>query len=222
MTTQERLPKIKRSFVRDEAYKRLRDWIIEGTLSPGVVIRDLDLAEQMGVSRTPIREALLKLEDEGFVITKPNRSTMVSEINLAEAKSLYSIVWTLEKLALEQGINHIKDKQINEMIVINENLKRAIMDRNPLKSNAYDTDFHGVIINSSHNTELSTILNRVKQKLKRIEIFYFNQFNDLLTSYDEHQEIILSIKLRKKDHASSAIENNWKQGLLNINNIIKK
>lgn len=72
--------KIQRTFVRQEAYVKLRNWILDGTLSPGAQLRDKELAEQLGVSRTPIREALLRLEDEGLVKTKPNRSTLVCSL----------------------------------------------------------------------------------------------------------------------------------------------
>src|SRR5579885_2278401 len=95
--------KIERTFVREEAYLKLRDWIVEGALEPGAQLRDKALAEKMGVSRTPIREALLRLEDEGLVITKPNRSTQVSPIDFHNALHLYSLVWSLEQLALRQS-----------------------------------------------------------------------------------------------------------------------
>ena len=83
-------------------------------------VRDKELAEQLGVSRTPIREALLRLEDEGLVQTKPNRSTLVSSIDFHSAFHLYSIVWTLERLALTQAFGSITDLHIQSMIEANE------------------------------------------------------------------------------------------------------
>src|SRR5689334_15799597 len=104
--------KIQRTFVREEAYRTLRNWILDGTLAPGVQIRDREIAEQLGVSRTPIREALLRLEDEGLVQTKPNRATRVTTIDFHNAFHLYSIVWTLEQLALTQAFGSITDPHI--------------------------------------------------------------------------------------------------------------
>ena len=83
-------------------------------------MRDKTLAELLGVSRTPIREALLRLEDEGMVQTKPNSSTLVSSINFHNAFHLYSIVWTLERLALSQAFGSIRDEHIQTMIEANE------------------------------------------------------------------------------------------------------
>ncbi len=107
--------KIQRTFVRQEAYVKLRNWILDGTFAPGMQLRDKELAAQLGVSRTPIREALLRLEDEGLVQTKPNRSTHVSSIDFHNAFHLYSIVWTLEKLALTQAFGSITEDHLQVM-----------------------------------------------------------------------------------------------------------
>lgn len=208
--------KIERHFVKDEAYIRLREWIVNGILKPGTVLRDLDLAKQLGVSRTPIREALLKLENEGFVVTQPNRSTKVSDIQLDEAYSLYSIVWTLEKLACEQGMENIEAKQIDEMVEMNKKLWDAIRQNDAVKANAYDTAFHHVIIQSSCNEPLIRILEGLKQNLKRIELFYFTELDHLHFSCEEHDKIIRCIKKAEQASACAAIEENWKNGWLNI------
>lgn len=212
----EKETKIERRFVKDEVYVRLREWIVDGTLKPGTVIRDLDLANQLGVSRTPVREALLKLEDEGFVVTKPNRSTKVADICFEEAYSLYSVVWALEKLALEQGMEYIKREQIEEMISNNRKLEEAIRQNNAIQANAYDTAFHNVIVQSSRNKPLIKIIDGLKQNLKRIELFYFTRFDHLLSSCEEHDKIILYIQKSEKVQAGNAIEENWKNGWLNI------
>src|SRR5579872_1685527 len=107
--------KIQRTFVRQEAYAKLRNWILDGTLAPGSQLRDKELAVELGVSRTPIREALLRLEDEGLVKTKPNSSTLVSSIDFHNAFHHYSIVWTLEALALSQAFGSIRDEHIQQM-----------------------------------------------------------------------------------------------------------
>lgn len=104
MTIDKKEQKLKRTFMKDEVYNRLREWIITGELEPGAKLRDQDLSETLGISRTPIREALLRLENDGLVVTKANRWTLVAPIDLEEAESIYSIVWTLESLAMEQAL----------------------------------------------------------------------------------------------------------------------
>jgi DNA-binding GntR family transcriptional regulator len=90
------------------------------------------LAKQLGVSRTPIKEALIRLEDEGFVQIKPNHSTIISPIDSYEILHLYSIVWTLEKLAMEQAFEKIQYQHVQMMNEINHHLKRAITEENQL------------------------------------------------------------------------------------------
>lgn len=221
MGTEDRT-KIKRSFVKNEVYVRLRDWIVEGTLKPGEVIRDLELAKQLGVSRTPVREALLKLADENFVEMKPNRSTKVKEIRFEEAYSLYSIIWTLEKLALVQGSKHLEKVQIEKMMTYNKKLGQAIKNNEAVKANTYDSAFHDVIIHSSQNYQLIKILTGLKQNLKRIELFYFTKIDHLITSCEEHDKIIMYIIQKDESQACSMIEQNWKNGWYNIENYMNK
>src|SRR5438067_10360445 len=95
--------RINRSLARDEAYERIRDWIIDGTLRPDEILRDHDIAQSLGVSRTPVREALRRLEDEGFVETALNRWTRVAPLDLLKAIETYSVIAALEASALESA-----------------------------------------------------------------------------------------------------------------------
>ena len=93
--------KLSRTLAREEVYCRLRAWIIDGRLRPGELLRDQDIAATVGVSRTPVREALRRLEDEGLVETALNRWTRVAPIDIGKAAEIYAIVEALELFALE-------------------------------------------------------------------------------------------------------------------------
>ncbi|MBS0629355.1 MAG: GntR family transcriptional regulator [Verrucomicrobia bacterium] len=202
--------KIQRTFVRQEAYLKIRNWILDGTLAPGAQIRDKDLAEQLGVSRTPIREALLRLEDEGLVQTKPNRATLVSTIDFQSAFHLYSIVWTLERLALTQAFGFITDSHIQEMTEANERFLQKMKRRDRIAALDADYDFHSVYVSLSENKELIKIISELKQKLKRLDLYYFDKIKDAALSYEEHAQIIEALKTKDLHLALNAIENNWK------------
>jgi len=202
--------KIQRTFAREEAYLRLRKWILEGTLPPGKQLRDKELAEQLGVSRTPIREALLRLEDEGLVQTKPNRSTLVSSIDFHSAFHLYSIVWTLERLSLSQAIGSITDEHIQTMIEANERFLEKMKSHDRLSALEADHDFHSVYVSLSGNPELEKIIYDIKNKLKRLDLYYFDKIKDAALSYKEHQQIIEALKKRDLARAIDAVENNWR------------
>jgi DNA-binding GntR family transcriptional regulator len=202
--------KIQRTFVREEAYLKLQSWILDGTFAPGMKLRDKDLAVQLGVSRTPIREALLRLEDEGLVQTKPNRSTLVSSIDFHSASNLYSIVWTLEPLALSQAFGSIKEGHIRAMVEANEKLLKSLKKKDRMGALNADYDFHLVYVKLSQNKELEKIILEVKNKLKRLDLYYFDKIKNATISYEEHRQIIEALKQKNLSKAISAIENNWK------------
>src|SRR5579862_8519687 len=95
--------KLTRTLAREEVYGKLQGWVIDGTLAPSEVLHDARIAQLLGVSRTPVREALRRLEDEGFVQTALNRWTRVAPIDLVAALEVYSIIEVLEVFALEQA-----------------------------------------------------------------------------------------------------------------------
>lgn len=206
--------KIYRTFARDEAYLKIRDWIIQGRFQPGMKLRDKELAEKMGISRTPIREALLKLENEGLVITKPNSSTIVSPIDFEGAEHLYSIVWTLEVLALRQSFEKIDETLIKSMIEINERFLEKMNAKNCVAAINADCDFHAVYIEASQNKELIRILSELKIKVRRFDFYYFDKVENAAFSYEEHLEIIEAIKAKDLERAMEKVEANWKQSFL--------
>lgn len=208
--------RLQRTFVREEAYLKLREWIVNGTLRAGSKLKDKELAEKLGVSRTPIREALLRLEDEGLVQSKPNSSTNVSPIDLENSFHLYSIVWSLEKLALKQGFAAIRDEHIQAMEEANKRLLKCLKKQDLESALKADNDFHSVYINLSKNKELEKILLEIKQKLNRLEIYYFEKAQNRHLSFEEHEQIIEALRQRNLIAAEDAIENNWKASLLRM------
>lgn len=208
--------RLQRTFVRDEAYLKLRTWIVNGTLEAGSKLKDKELAEKLGVSRTPIREALLRLEDEGLVQSKPNSSTNVSPVDLENSFYLYSIVWSLEKLALTQGFTAITDEHIQTMEEANKRLLKYLKNKDLESALMADNDFHSVYIKLSKNKELEKILSAIKQKLNRLELYYFEKAQNRHLSYEEHEQIIDALKKKDLSTALNAIENNWKASLLRI------
>src|SRR5260221_10660454 len=92
-----------RENARDAVYARLREWILRGPLEPGEIIRDADIAQALGVSRTPVREALLRLEGDGLVETAPARWTRVAPLRLDQAANLYELVSVLDSHAAEKA-----------------------------------------------------------------------------------------------------------------------
>lgn len=202
--------------MRDEAYDILREWIIIGKLKPETKLKDQELSDILGISRTPIREALLKLEDDGLVISKANSWTLVAPIDLKEAENIYSIVEVLESLAVEQGIQNFTKEDINELEKINEKFKTNLTAGEKVATFQADYDFHDKMVQLSNNIEIPRLLTNLKVKIQRMEIHYFSQLNNSHESYFEHQQIIQAFKEKDLNLVINAIRANWENSLNRI------
>ncbi|MGM8365794.1 GntR family transcriptional regulator [Virgibacillus sp. W0181] len=214
--------KIKRTFMRDEAYDILQEWIMIGRLDPGTKLRDQELSDLLGISRTPIREALLRLEDDGLVVTKANRWTLVAPIDVQEAENIYSIVEALEVLAVEQGLANFTKEDIKSLEKINDTLKKHWEQEEKVAAFQADTAFHEKIIQPSNNSEIKRLLKNLKVKIQRVEIHYFSKQEQSHESYVEHEKIIAALKKGVLDQVISAIRENWHNSLLRIQKIHNK
>lgn len=200
---------LQRPILRESVYERLRDWIIEGVLQPGEALRDQSLALALGVSRTPVREALRRLEDEGLVQTAKNRWTRVKPITLSETRQIYPIVRALELLALELAFTHITPQHLQAMQQANHELQQALHNQDPTGATQADTRFHQVFIAAAQNPELENLLHHLKLKYRRLEQAFFGSGVLGLSSPQEHQAIIQALEQHNLEAARQALANNW-------------
>jgi len=199
--------------MREEVYNTLLSWIMEGELRPGEKLLDKELAENMGVSRTPVREALRRLEDKELVESSANRWTRVSEVSAREPEMIYPIIWTLEELAVSQAMEHLTERDINKMEQVNKTLGKALAEENPVKASMADIQFHDVFIKRSGNHHLVTILQDLKIKYRRVEVTYFEGYVCARYSLDEHYRILDALGSRDVVLARSLIRANWQSSL---------
>lgn len=201
---------LNRTFARDDVYSLLRQWIIEGDLAPGEKLKDKELAAQLGVSRTPIREALRKLEDERLIETAANRWTRVSLISLEDMEHIYPIILSLESLALKLAFPNLNDQHIVKMKSINLEFKLRFADNNPRSILEAETEFHQVFIKAADNQELEQILEHLKIKYKRIELAFFSDASLFEDSFKDHNQLIEALEKKDLGAALQALANNWK------------
>lgn len=206
-------PKRARSLARDEVYHQLSAWIIDGTLQPEEALRDQDIAGQLGVSRTPVREALRRLEDEGFVETALNRWTRVAPLRAAHAAELYPVVETLEVLALRLAAPVLADQNLAVLHDLDMQLQHALRVGDARAAVDADTAFHTFWISQSGNGELQVTLRGLKRKLRRVELAYFNAAASSQASLDEHGAIREALRARDTEQAVQALRANWRGSL---------
>lgn len=210
---------INRSFMREEVYNTLLSWIMEGELRPGEKLLDKELAENMGVSRTPVREALRRLEDKELVESSANRWTRVAEVSTREPEMIYPIIWTLEELAVSQAMDHLGEADFKAMRAANAGLADAIEKQDPVNASMADIRFHEVFIERSGNHHLISILQDLKIKYRRVEVTYFEGYACAKYSLDEHNRILEAMESRDVELAQSLIRTNWQSSLKRLKDI---
>lgn len=219
MPLPERTEKIERSLIREEIYTTLQELIINGTLKPDETVRDKDLATALGVSRTPVREALRRLEDQGLVKSAANRWTRVAPLDINEAYRIYPIIWSLESLAVSLAGLSINEEDLKEMEAANARLRLALENGEAATASKVDRDFHDVFVRRSANPELMKILKDLKIRLRRLETLYFGGCVVAAKSADEHGEILKALRNGDYRLAARAIETNWQESLKRILNL---
>jgi DNA-binding GntR family transcriptional regulator len=183
-------------------YERLLAWITDGTLAPGETIKDVEIAEQLGVSRTPVREALQMLEQLGAIETQPGKSTRVAEALPSDVPDVYRPLGELHALAAELATPNVGLKELDRMNAANEALSRAIENEDPIAARLADEDFHEVIVSASNNRFLAEVVNWLTTHARRLEALYFAQQAPAHASYQEHREIMEAMRADDAKRAS--------------------
>lgn len=209
---------IDRPSIREEVYRQVLTWIMEGVLCPGEKIVDKELARHLGVSRTPVREALRRLEDKGLVESAANRWTRVSPIPPQEPEMIYPVIQSLEKLALSFAAPLLTGQDLNRMIQANSRLKSALERQDPLEASRADDEFHGVFIQRSENIHLIDILDALKIRCRRLEVSYFknlapNGLASVQSSIEEHLSLVAALRSRHLARAKQILHDNWEKSL---------
>lgn len=199
--------------MRDKVYHTLLGWITEGVLQPGEKLSDKALAESLGVSRTPVREALGRLEEKALVEASANRWTRVSRISMDEADLIYPIIWTLETLAAEMALPRLTARDLRQMQTANDRLAGAIFRGDALKASEADAAFHDIYIRQTRNPYLGDILCDLKIRHRRLEVFYFGGCACARASVDEHRRIVAAFKRKHRSQVVDLIRANWQTSL---------
>jgi len=199
---------IKRQSLSEQIYESLRAAIIRLELAPGQKIKDVDLAEQFNVSRTPIREAIKRLETEGLVVSEPGAVTRIKAIDLEEVKQAFVVVASLHRLAARLAVPILSKEQIAQLKIYNEELKRSIENDDMISAITADDRFHQVFIKASKNKEIEKVLDYLIPKLRRLEYQKFDSKRGL-SSFVDHKAIIKASEKKDVPKVETLVEQNW-------------
>jgi DNA-binding GntR family transcriptional regulator len=199
--------------LREDVHALLRERIVKGDLLPGNRLQDVLLAAELGVSRTPVREALLRLESEGLVESDPNRGFFVAALSRKEVSEIYPIVWTLECLALD-SCEPLTPPQIQSLRQINAEMAAGTADS--LHRQELDLRWHQTLLSSCPNQRLKEFLAALKQIVRRYEWVYMGDPARVRRSVRDHAEILEALVKKKRDLARRLLERNWRAGMEDV------
>ena len=190
--------------LRDVVFNTLREAILKGELKPGERLMELQLAAKLGVSRTPIREAIRKLELEGLVIMIPRKGAEVADITEKSLRDVLEVRKALEELAVQLACEKITQEELEELEKAGENFKKVLKKSKDITEVAEaDVRFHDVIYMATDNQKLIHLLNKLREQMYRYRVEYLKNpdVHEQLTQ--EHEEIVYHIKRREKVEATA-------------------
>jgi DNA-binding GntR family transcriptional regulator len=169
MSPPARLAGLSRTLLRDDVYVRLRDAIVDGTFAPGEQLRDVELAEWLGVSRTPVREALQRLAQAGLVLTAPGRSTTVSTLDDRAARDAQAVVATMHELAVATAVPLLTQDDLAQMRQANDRFRAAVEAGHIDGALSADDDLHSIPVRAAGNDAIVTVLEQFTPLVRRLE-----------------------------------------------------
>lgn len=182
-------PAIDRHLLRDDVYGRLRDAIVDGTLAPGEQLRDGELAAWLGVSRTPVREALLRLAEVGLIVAKPGRSTTVSSLDRRAVRDARDVVAAMHELAVREAVGSLTEADLEAMRAANHRFRAAIEQGDLEAALRADDDLHGIPVAVAANQALVRVLDQFTPVVRRAEMLRFSSL-EAQASLARHDELI--------------------------------
>lgn len=191
--------------LRDVVFNTLRDGILRGELEPGERLMEVHLAQKLGVSRTPIREAIRKLELEGLVQMIPRKGAVVASITEEDLRDVLEVRKVLECLAVELACQKRTEQDMVELKDALEGFRREMHSRNPSKIAVRDVAFHDVIYRITDNRRLIQILNNLREQMYRYRLEYIKDEKKRMTLVSEHMDIVSAIENRNAEAAKAAI-----------------
>ena len=208
--------------LRDVVFNTLRQAILRGELKPGERLMEIQLANKLGVSRTPIREAIRKLELEGLVLMIPRKGAEVAEITEKSLKDVLEIRRALEDLAVRLACEKITKEDLKELKKAGDEFKKVLKSQDITEVAEADVRFHDVIYMATDNPKLIQLLNNFREQMYRFRVEYLKKDEVRPQLLAEHDEIIKYITEGNKEEASRVVTRHIENQALTVQDVIRK
>lgn len=196
--------------LRDVVFENLREAIVEGKVKPGQRLMEVQLAEQLGVSRTPVREAIRKLELEGLVIMLPRKGAYVANMSLKDIIDVLEIRASVEGLAASLASERISPEDIKKLEAILKDFEQSAAGSDVETLLKKDVEFHECIFKATNNKKLHQLINSLWEQVYRFRVTYISDYDSTVDIARDHKLILDAIKKgdneMAKKHATEHIE----------------
>lgn len=196
-----------RQSAKNRAFSQLLEWIIDGTLQPNEKLHDADLAHALGVSRTPVREALQLLNAQGFVEMFPGVGTVVTAVNKEDITKILPPCGVLHGLAAELATPIITQEVIDDLREMNERFGQAIEKGDFNTALKVDEQFHNEIMKTAQNSYIKNMVSSLQSHVLRL--YFHDQIILTTQSIDEHEGILKAFEEKDAETASRIMRINW-------------
>ena len=187
--------------LREDVFQTLRQAILKGELKPGERLMEVALAERLGVSRTPIREAMRKLELEGLVVMVPRKGAQVASITEKDLTDVLEVRITLENFAIEKACTHMTEEDMDKLWLASKQFERAIQEGDLVRIAEADQTFHEIIYQASDNARLLQVLTNMREQIYRYRLEYLKDELSRDKLLEEHRR--LTDAIRRRDAAQA-------------------
>jgi DNA-binding GntR family transcriptional regulator len=214
----------------EQVYQKLRSLIVRGQLAPGARIIETDVATRLGVSRTPVRGALQRLHQEGYVVESPRLQQsrpLVAPLTREDARELFTIVAEIEGLAAREaaGLDSTRREILyRDLIRLNDEFKKISQSRTPDHNRVWELDeaFHRRYVEAAAGPRLLALHDAVKPQAERYERLYVSLLSrDIGLSAAEHAVIAKAIKSGNADAAQHSVQTNWRNAATRLGTVIE-
>lgn len=192
--------------LREMVYEELKMQILTGAIVPGTRMMEVELAQEMGVSRTPIREAIRKLEKEGLVTIEPRRGAYASQISTDDMVEILEVRQNMEGLAAFFAASRMQPEKMEELKEASSKYNDAVSDSDIENMIKYDTKFHRIIVESCNNKILLQMIEQLQELVLRFRYIYYDNFKRAENMPEEHAQIMNAIASKDAEAARKAAD----------------
>ncbi|MGB9814273.1 MAG: GntR family transcriptional regulator [Thermovenabulum sp.] len=208
--------------LRNRIYQHLKNAILNGVYKPGESLIELKVARELGVSRTPVREAIRQLELEGLVSSIPNKGVIVEGVTEKDVEDIYTIRKMIEGLAARWAAEKITPEQLKELKDVLDLMEFYTQKGEIDKVSELDTQFHDIIFRACQSRPLESVLSHFNHFIQRARLVSIKSIGRAQVSLEEHKKIYEALEKRDPEEAEKAMINHVEKAKMNLTPYLKE